>query len=77
MEYVGPASDWDEIWWRGRPEERSFTAFYVKDGRLAAALTVGRSDDLTVAARLLADKTDISGMRARIENAASEIADLG
>ena len=59
MEYVGPASEWDEVWMRGSIEEGKFTAFYIKDGRLAAALTVGRSDDLAVAARLLKERTDI------------------
>jgi 3-phenylpropionate/trans-cinnamate dioxygenase ferredoxin reductase component len=77
MEYVGPASDWDEVWMRGSLDEGRFTAFYVKGGRLAAALTVGRSDDLTVAARLLREKTDISGMRGRIEDPRHEITDVG
>jgi 3-phenylpropionate/trans-cinnamate dioxygenase ferredoxin reductase component len=77
MEYVGPASDWDEIWWRGTREEGKFTAWYVKDSRLAAALTVGRSDDLAVAARLLKEKADIGPFRERIENPDSDIAELG
>ena len=45
----------------------------MKDARLAAALTVGRSDDLAVAARLLKEKTDVGGLRARIEDVESEI----
>jgi len=73
MEYVGPASGWDEVWIRGALEEGRFTAFYVQRGRLAAALTVGRSDDLTVAARLLKEKTDVTGMRALIEDTESEL----
>jgi 3-phenylpropionate/trans-cinnamate dioxygenase ferredoxin reductase subunit len=77
MEYVGPASEWDEIWMRGSIAEGKFTAFYVHGSRLAAALTVGRSDDLTVAARLLKEKTDISGLRARIEDVNADIAELG
>jgi 3-phenylpropionate/trans-cinnamate dioxygenase ferredoxin reductase component len=77
MEYVGPASDWDEIWWRGTREEGKFTAWYVKDSRLAAALTVGRSDDLTVAARLLKEKADVGPFRERIEDPDSDIAELG
>jgi 3-phenylpropionate/trans-cinnamate dioxygenase ferredoxin reductase component len=77
MEYVGPAKDWDEIWIRGSIADGEFTAFYVKDARLAAALTVGRSDDLTVAARLLKEKTDIGGLRERIENVNNDIAELG
>jgi 3-phenylpropionate/trans-cinnamate dioxygenase ferredoxin reductase subunit len=77
MEYVGPASDWDEIWIRGSIADGEFTAFYVKDARLAAALTVGRSHDLTVAARLLKEKTDVSRLRANIENPNADIAELG
>ncbi len=73
MEYVGPASGWDEVWIRGDLDEGRFTAFYVQGGRLAAALTVGRSDDLTVAARLLKEKTDVTGMRALIEDTESEL----
>jgi 3-phenylpropionate/trans-cinnamate dioxygenase ferredoxin reductase subunit len=77
MEYVGPASEWDEVWLRGSIDEGRFTAFYVQESRVAAALTVGRSDDLTVAARLLKEKTDVSGLRARIEDPDADIAELG
>jgi 3-phenylpropionate/trans-cinnamate dioxygenase ferredoxin reductase subunit len=77
MEYVGPASDWDEVWWRGSREEGKFTAWYVKGSRLAAALTVGRSDDLSVATRLLREKTDIGSLRARLEDPNSDISELG
>jgi 3-phenylpropionate/trans-cinnamate dioxygenase ferredoxin reductase subunit len=73
MEYVGPASEWDEVWMRGSLDDGVFTAFYVHGGRLAAALTVGRSDDLVVAARLLKEKADISGWRARIEDPEAEL----
>jgi 3-phenylpropionate/trans-cinnamate dioxygenase ferredoxin reductase component len=73
MEYVGPAAEWDEVWFRGSLEEGKFTAFYVQGSRLAAALTVGRSDDLTAAARLLKEKTDISGMREVIEDAERDL----
>ena len=77
MEYVGPAADWDEVWIRGSMDEGKFTALYVNGGRLAAALTVGRSDDLAVAGRLLSEKTDIGGLRSRIEDAGSDISELG
>ena len=77
MEYVGPASDWDDVWWRGSREEGNFTAWYVKDSRIAGALTVGRSDDLGVASRLLQEKTDVSALRDRIEDPDSDIAELG
>jgi 3-phenylpropionate/trans-cinnamate dioxygenase ferredoxin reductase subunit len=77
MEYVGPASEWDEVWWRGSRDERRFTAWYVKDSKLVGALTVGRSDDLAVAARLLKEKVDIGPFRDRIEDPDSDIAELG
>ena len=76
MEYVGPASDWDDVLWRGRPEDGKFAAWYVKDGRVAAALTVGRSDDLAVARRLMVAGTDISGHRQLIEDMDSDISAL-
>jgi 3-phenylpropionate/trans-cinnamate dioxygenase ferredoxin reductase subunit len=77
MEYIGPASEWDEVWWRGSRDEGKFTAWYVKDSKLVGALTVGRSDDLAVAARLLKEKVDVGPLRARIENPDSDIAELG
>ncbi|HTR89936.1 MAG TPA: FAD-dependent oxidoreductase [Solirubrobacteraceae bacterium] len=56
LEYVGPASRWDEEIVRGSFAENSFTNWYLRDGRLVAALTVGRPDDLDVARRLLAER---------------------
>jgi 3-phenylpropionate/trans-cinnamate dioxygenase ferredoxin reductase subunit len=56
LEYVGPASSWDEEIVRGSIEEGSFTNWYLQDGRVVAALTFGRSDDLDHARRLLAEK---------------------
>ena len=40
-------------------EEGKFIAFYVDDGRLKAALTVGRSDDLDHARRFLSEGTTV------------------
>jgi 3-phenylpropionate/trans-cinnamate dioxygenase ferredoxin reductase subunit len=51
MEYVGPGSGDTVI--RGSLEDGDFTAFYVDDGQVTAALTVGRSDDLEHARRLV------------------------
>jgi 3-phenylpropionate/trans-cinnamate dioxygenase ferredoxin reductase subunit len=53
LEYVGNAKDWDEVVFRGAPEEGSFSAWYVRDGRVEAALSVGRSEDLQEARRLI------------------------
>jgi 3-phenylpropionate/trans-cinnamate dioxygenase ferredoxin reductase subunit len=60
FEYVGPAYDWDEEILRGTHAENAFTTFYLKDGNVKAALTVGRSDDLDEARRLIAGEQDIA-----------------
>jgi hypothetical protein len=44
---------------------------------VVAAITVGRSDDLSVAARLLQQRTDVSGLRGRLEDVDEEITELG
>jgi 3-phenylpropionate/trans-cinnamate dioxygenase ferredoxin reductase subunit len=70
MEYVGPGTGDPVV--RGSLDADDFTAFYVKDGRVVAALTVGRSDDLETAKRLMVS-------RARVDPAAlaDESQDLG
>jgi 3-phenylpropionate/trans-cinnamate dioxygenase ferredoxin reductase component len=57
LEYVGPASSWEEEIMRGSLQEGKFTNWYLQDGRLVAALTFGRSDDLDLAGRLLSEHT--------------------
>ncbi|MBS1880670.1 MAG: FAD-dependent oxidoreductase [Actinobacteria bacterium] len=66
LEYVGPAVDWDEEIWRGDREAGEFSVWYLKDGRVAGALSVERSEDLAEARRLLADGVDVSAARAQI-----------
>lgn len=56
LEYVGPAYEWDEEIVRGSLDDGKFTNWYLKDGRVQAALTFGRSDDLDHARRLIAAK---------------------
>jgi len=60
LEYVGPAYEWDEEIVRGSYEDGSFTTWYLKDGRVLAALTFGRSDDLDDARRLITDRPVLS-----------------
>jgi 3-phenylpropionate/trans-cinnamate dioxygenase ferredoxin reductase component len=57
MEYVGPGSGEPVI--RGSLEEGEFAAFYVDDGEVKAAMSVGRSDDLDHARRFIAEKTRV------------------
>lgn len=56
LEYVGPASEWDEEVVRGSVDDGEFTIFYRDGGRVVAALTVGRSDDLDRARELMASR---------------------
>ncbi len=53
LEYVGPAYEWDQEIVRGSLAEGSFSNWYLKDGAVKAALSVGRSDDLDHARRLI------------------------
>jgi 3-phenylpropionate/trans-cinnamate dioxygenase ferredoxin reductase subunit len=46
LQYAGFHTEWDELVVRGSLEERSFVAFYRKDGRVLAAVTIGRGRDL-------------------------------
>jgi 3-phenylpropionate/trans-cinnamate dioxygenase ferredoxin reductase component len=73
LEYVGPAYEWDEEIWRGDREAGEFSVWYLKDGRVAGALSVERSEDLAEARRLLADGIDVSAARDRIADPDSEL----
>jgi 3-phenylpropionate/trans-cinnamate dioxygenase ferredoxin reductase subunit len=57
MEYVGPGAGEPIV--RGSLEADDFTVFYVGDGRVVAALTVGRSDDLEHAKRFLVERKQV------------------
>ncbi|MDQ6804543.1 MAG: FAD-dependent oxidoreductase [Actinomycetota bacterium] len=66
LEYVGPAFDWDQEVVRGSLEEGAFSVWYLHDGRLAAALSVGRSEDLMHARRLIAGGGKLGGRGAEL-----------
>jgi 3-phenylpropionate/trans-cinnamate dioxygenase ferredoxin reductase component len=65
LEYVGPAAEWDEEIWRGDRDAGEFAVFYIKDGKVAGALSVDRSEDLGHARTLLAERVDVSGDEAK------------
>jgi 3-phenylpropionate/trans-cinnamate dioxygenase ferredoxin reductase subunit len=73
LEYVGPAQDWDREVWRGDRDGDEFSLWYLKGGRVAGCLSVGRSEDLAEARRMLADGVDVS---AAVEQIADPDADL-
>jgi 3-phenylpropionate/trans-cinnamate dioxygenase ferredoxin reductase subunit len=76
LEYVGPAQDPDEEIWRGDREAGEFSVWYLKDGRVAGALSVGRSEDLAEARRMLADGVDVSESREMIADASSDLSEI-
>ena len=65
LEYVGPATDWDDVVWRGDRDSGEFVVFYIKDGKVAGALTVERSEELAHARTLLAEGVDVGGGEAK------------
>jgi 3-phenylpropionate/trans-cinnamate dioxygenase ferredoxin reductase component len=75
LEYVGPAYEWDEEILRGSYEEGSFSNWYLKDGRVLAALAFGRSEDLEHARRLISQKASLDdGQRAALSDLDSDLA---
>jgi 3-phenylpropionate/trans-cinnamate dioxygenase ferredoxin reductase subunit len=69
LEYVGPATKWDQEVVRGSFDDGEFAIFYLDEGRLAGALSVGRSQDLDEARRWITS-------RAQIGDRADELGDL-
>ena len=59
LEYVGPAYGWSEEIVRGSIDAGEFTVYYLDGDRLAAALTVGRSDDLEQARELITSREPV------------------
>jgi 3-phenylpropionate/trans-cinnamate dioxygenase ferredoxin reductase component len=76
LEYVGPAADWDEEIWRGDRDAGEFSVWYLKDGRVAGALSVERSEDLAEARRMLADGVDVSGAREKLADPDSDLSEI-
>jgi 3-phenylpropionate/trans-cinnamate dioxygenase ferredoxin reductase subunit len=77
IEYVGPAYGWDREIIRGSFDDGAFTVFYLQDGAVQGALSVGRSDDLQTARRLIAAGTDLGGEAARLGDLSSDLEQLG
>ncbi len=73
LEYVGPAYEWDEEVWRGDRDSGQFSVWYLKDDRVAGALSVDRSEDLAEARRLLADRVDVFAAKAQIADPDSDL----
>jgi 3-phenylpropionate/trans-cinnamate dioxygenase ferredoxin reductase component len=77
LEYVGPAERWDEIVWRGDRDAGEFSAWYLDGGRVAAALSVGRSEDLAHARRVLELGADVSDQKGVLADVDSDLEQVG
>jgi 3-phenylpropionate/trans-cinnamate dioxygenase ferredoxin reductase component len=76
LEYVGPAYEWDEEIWRGDRDSGEFSVWYLKDGRVAGTLSVGRSEDLAEGRRMLADGVDVSAAKQQIADPDSPLSEI-
>jgi 3-phenylpropionate/trans-cinnamate dioxygenase ferredoxin reductase subunit len=73
LEYVGAASTWDTEVLRGSYSDGRFAVLYLDGGRLAGALSVGRSGDLDGARRLIASRADLTGREGELANPATDL----
>ncbi|MGZ4294175.1 MAG: NAD(P)/FAD-dependent oxidoreductase [Solirubrobacteraceae bacterium] len=76
IEYVGPAYDWDREVIRGSIEDGAFSVFYLHGGRVAGALSVGRSEDLQHARRFIAAGTEIGDRAGRLGDRSTDLETL-
>jgi len=65
-EWVGITEAPEQEVVRGRPEDGAFSVLHLAGGRLVAALSVGREDDLAHARRLIAARTVLAGREAEL-----------
>jgi 3-phenylpropionate/trans-cinnamate dioxygenase ferredoxin reductase subunit len=76
LEYVGPAADWEQEIWRGSRADGEFSVWYLKGGKVAGCLSLGRSEDLAEARRMIHEGVDISGATDRIADATANLSSL-
>jgi 3-phenylpropionate/trans-cinnamate dioxygenase ferredoxin reductase subunit len=76
LEYVGPAFGWDREVVRGSIDQGEFSIFYLSDGQVAAALSVGRSDDLEHARRLITSHADVGSKADALGDLGSDLGEI-
>ncbi|MFL5830609.1 MAG: NAD(P)/FAD-dependent oxidoreductase [Solirubrobacteraceae bacterium] len=76
LEYVGPANEWDQEVVRGSLDEGEFSIWYLRQGRVAAALSIGRSDDLEHARRMIAGHTELGDRASELGELSSDLGAL-
>jgi 3-phenylpropionate/trans-cinnamate dioxygenase ferredoxin reductase subunit len=77
LEYVGPAERWDELVWRGDRDAGEFSVWYLDSGRVAGALSVGRSEDLAHARALIESAADVSAHREALADVDTDLDSIG
>ena len=77
LEYVGPASEWDEVVFRGERDTGEFSAWYLHGGKVAAALSLERSEDLIHARTLIETGADISASKDALADVDAELETIG
>jgi 3-phenylpropionate/trans-cinnamate dioxygenase ferredoxin reductase subunit len=77
LEYVGPAYEWDEVVWRGERDSDEFSVWYLKDGAVKGALSVGRSEDLIHARTLIETGADVAAHKEALADPDSELESVG
>ena len=63
--------------WRGNPESGEFSVWYLKQNQVAGALSVGASEDLAEARRMIAEGVDVEGQREVIGDAGADLSGIG
>jgi 3-phenylpropionate/trans-cinnamate dioxygenase ferredoxin reductase subunit len=76
LEYVGPAAQWDQEVVRGSIQTGEFSVFYFDQGRLAAALSVGRSGDIEHASRLLSSREYLGERAQSLADLSTDLASI-
>lgn len=77
IQYVGNASrGWDEELVRGSIDDGAFSVWYLREGTLVAALSIGRDEDLMDARRLIATRAQADAIRAALADPAADLSAL-
>lgn len=63
LQMVGLNQGYDAVVLRGKPESRSFLAFYLKDGALLAVDSVSRPQEFMITKKLVADRIKVDPAR--------------
>ena len=74
---MGPDERWDEVVFRGDRDAGEWTAFYLHEGRMVAALTVGRSEDLIHARRLIEERSLVDDLNAALADSDKDLSTIG